>query len=386
MHSKRKKIKFIDLFAGVGGFHYGITKSTQGRGRTNPLSRRDQSVLRGGSVGRWRDEQPTYDCVYANEWDKYANSVYKKHFGECDDRDITAVATSEIPDHDLLCAGFPCQAFSYAGKKKGFSDTRGTLFYEVARIASDKRPRCLLLENVKGLLSHRSGETFQTILRVLADLGYRVEWQVLNSKHFGVPQNRERIFIIGYLGEFSRRKVFPIERKDGESDEKAEMIYWQNKRDGWVHKKRATVKSITGQQEYSRKTWLKEITSGESISQRVYDSSGVAKTIHGTGGGVGAKTGLYAVPHPIRFLNRNQKNFDKRAMTVDTSNSTGIKQGTRIRRLTPKECERLQGFPDDWTKYGVDGEEMSDTQRYKMMGNAVTTSVITAIIDKIAYN
>lgn len=157
-------MRYIDLFAGIGGFHL---------------------ALKG------------HECVYANEWDKNANLVYKEKFGTCDDADIRTINTSEIPDHELLCAGFPCQSFSYAGKRKGMEDTRGTLFFEIARILKDKRPRYFLLENVKGLLSHDSGKTFQTILGVLTDLGYDVEWKVLNSRFFGLPQNRERVFIIG---------------------------------------------------------------------------------------------------------------------------------------------------------------------------------------------
>src|SRR3990167_9297486 len=171
-------MKFIDLFAGVGGFRYGIEKAKD------------------------------WECVYSNEWDKYANSVYRKHYGECDNRDIRAV--DSFPDFDLLCGGFPCQAFSVAGKRGGFDDTRGTLFFEIARILKHKRPRYLLLENVKGLLSHDQGKTFQTILGVLSDIGYGVQWQVLNSKDFGVPQNRERVFIIGNLRGASRPQLFPI--------------------------------------------------------------------------------------------------------------------------------------------------------------------------------
>ena len=278
-------IKYIDLFAGVGGFRVGINKA-----------------------------HPNWECVYSNEYDKYANSVYKKHYERCDDRDIRTVKTEEIPDHDLLVGGFPCQAFSVAGKRRGFEDTRGTLFFEIARIAKQKQPRLLLLENVKGLLSHDSGNTFKTILRSLDELGYDCQWQVLNSKDFSVPQNRERVFIIGHLRGTSRPEVFPIRG--------------------------------------SNSNHLEEITKGVSDAQRIY-STKQAKSLKGLGGGLGAKTGLYKIDN------------------------------LKIRRLTPIECERLQGFPDNWTKYGHDNKEMSDTQRYKMMGNAVTTTVVTAIIKKL---
>jgi DNA (cytosine-5)-methyltransferase 1 len=285
------------LFAGIGGFHYG---------------------LRGNK------------CVYSNEWDKYANSVYRKHFGECDNRDIRTVDADEIPTFDLLCGGFPCQSFSIAGKRKGFSDTRGTLFFEIARILNEKRPRLCLLENVKGLLSHDNGNTFKTIIATLDDLGYDLQWQVLNSKDFGVPQNRERIFIIGHLRGTPRPKVFPIQS---------------------YHREVAfrPVTASAGRNRSSGNNYVNEI-------QR----------------------------YPLKFLQRNQKNIEgDYAFTVDSINTGGIKQGMNIRRLTPIECERLQGFPDQWTQYGADGELISDTQRYKMCGNAVTTNVITAIAERL---
>jgi len=222
--------------------------------------------------------------------------------GECDGRDIRTVPSEEIPDHDLLCAGFPCQSFSVAGKRGGFEDTRGTLFFEIARILRDKRPRHLLLENVKGLLSHQEGETFQTILGVLADLGYRCEWQVLNSKYFGVPQNRERVFIVGRLGGEGRPEVFPI----GEN--------------------------------------------GKRIDETLSNEQRKQTRIGGDTASIDTRTGSTARGQHL------------------------IKQNElKIRRLIPIECERLQGFPDNWTK-GV-----SDTQRYKTLGNAVTVNVVEAI-------
>lgn len=176
-------VRFIELFAGIGGFRLGLEKAGK------------------------------FECVYANEFDKYAAQIYEKNFGEKPDtRDIREVSSEEIPDHELLTAGFPCQSFSVAGKRGGFADTRGTLFFEIARILRDKRPNYFLLENVKGLLSHESGKTFQTIIGVLTDIGYDLQWEVLNSKGFGVPQNRERVFIIGHLRTLPRPKVFPIGR------------------------------------------------------------------------------------------------------------------------------------------------------------------------------
>jgi DNA (cytosine-5)-methyltransferase 1 len=371
---KESIIRFIDLFAGIGGFRYGLEKASQ-----------------------------HFKCVYSNEWDKYASSIYKQHYGEIDTRDIRTVKANEIPDHDLLCGGFPCQAFSVAGKRKGFDDTRGTLFFEIARIVSAKRPRYLLLENVKGLLSHDEGKTFQTILGVLSDLGYRVEWQVLNSKHFGVPQNRERVFIVGYLGGFGGRKVFPL---GGGSKE--------------VNKTKKLPEQISNtlrtnySNAHSNETYigeLQEITKGKSQGARVYKTEGIAQTMSSVGGGQGAKTGLYAIRRgrsddpwvkarvsptirteakaDVRAVltpDREQKRQNGRrfkeigdpSFTLTGQDKHGIYDGVRIRRFTPTECARLQGFPDSWH------EGLSDTQAYKCYGNAVTTNVIEAIGRRIA--
>src|SRR5690606_37404718 len=181
--------------------------------------------------------------------------------GEVDWEDITEVTDSEARELrgkvDLITGGFPCQAFSFAGKRRGFEDTRGTMFFEIARIAKQIEPRFLLLENVKGLLSHDKGRTFAIILSTLDELGYDVEWQVLNSKDFGVPQNRERVFIVGHSRRFPRREVFPITRTSGQT--------------------------------------RKELTRGLADAYRVYDPAGVARTLKAEAGGVGAKTGLYVV-------------------------------------------------------------------------------------------
>jgi len=174
-----KKIRFIDLFAGIGGFRYGLEKAgehiqEQRTSRDDIRPDGDKPDINSGQKGR--ESSNAFSCVYSNEWDKYAASVYKKHFGECDTHDITTVPASDIPDHDLLCGGFPCQSFSIAGKRGGFNDTRGTLFFDIARILKKKQPRLCLLENVKGLLSHDSGRTFKTILATLTELGYDVQW------------------------------------------------------------------------------------------------------------------------------------------------------------------------------------------------------------------
>ena len=202
------------------------------------------------------------------------------------------------------------------------------MFFEIARIAQQKQPRLLLLENVKGLLSHDKGQTFATILNTLDELGYDLQWQVLNSKDFGVPQNRERVFIIGHLRGTSRPEVFPI----GQGNEKH-----------------------TG-----------EDAQGNNIAHTLTNTD--------------KYRGSY-IRYPLKFIERNQRNIaGDYSFTVDGANTGGIKDGVRIRKLIPTECERLQGFPDNWT----DG--ISDTQRYKCLGNAVTTNVVTAIGERILHN
>lgn len=335
-------MKFIDLFAGVGGFHYGIEKAYENNIRTSEGSyaRHDKSGDN-GRVGGNTEQR----CVYSNEWDKYANSVYRKHFGECDQTDIRKVTAESIPDHDLLCAGFPCQSFSIAGKRRGFDDTRGTLFFDIARVLKAKQPWLLLLENVKGLLSHDNGNTFKTIISTLTELGYDLQWQVLNSKDFGVPQNRERIFIVGHLRGTARPQVFPI-------GEVYQILDGENKSNKRQTQTELSSSLRANPAKKADDTFIKE-TQKLPDAMRVRKTDGNSVTLKGLGGGLGAKTGLYQM------------------------------ENTKIRRLTPIECERLQGFPDNWTQYGADGELMSDTQRYKMCGNAVTTNVITEIAKRL---
>ncbi len=335
---------FIELFAGIGGFRYGLE-----------------------AVGDFR-------CVWANEKDKYANSVYRKNYGKCDSRDIRTVSTSDIPVAEMLVGGFPCQSFSIAGKRGGFEDTRGTLFFEIIRIAQEKRPSILLLENVKGLLNHEQGRTFGTILSALDEIGYNAQWEVLNTKNFGIPQNRERVFIVATLRGKCKREIFPIGEIGSLSD-------CENKRESKEEKRiSSTIDSRYGALRNSGETYIE--TKKIPQAYRINDIDGSACTLQGLSGGVGAKTGLYAIP--LKFLERNQKNYQgDYSFTVDSCNTGGIINNSRIRRLTPVECESLQSFPKNWTKYGHDGSEISDTQRYKMLGNAVSTNVIKVIGEKI---
>ena len=319
-------MKYFSTFSGIGGFELGIQKAC-----------------------------PEAVCVGYSEIDKYADAIYQYNFkGPKNYGDITKINGYQLPDFDLLVGGFPCQAFSIAGKRRGFEDTRGTLFFDLARILQAKRPRLFIFENVKGLLSHDGGRTFKTIIATLDELGYDIQWQVVNSKNFGVPQNRERIILVGNLRRAPRPKVFPIGLDETETTGRIKQI-------------------IGGCQGY-----------------RVYDPNGISTTLASEAGGLGAKTGLYAVPvlTPDRIHKRqNGRRFKSPTITASNyKHPTAVLDGIDIRKLTPVECERLQGFPDNWTKYGVmNGEvvEMSDSRRYKAMGNAVTTNVIEAVMRRI---
>ena len=561
-------MKYISLFAGIGGFDLALNR-----------------------LG--------HECVYANEWDKYAAQIYDKNFGHqesgeslqgtergsiqyrgdksdtkvgrkfqqskgIDTRDIRTVPTTDIPDHDLLVGGFPCQAFSIAGKRRGFDDTRGTLFFEIARILKDKQPKFFILENVKGLLSSRTTLTFDAILDTLStevtlnictpvptkewevttdnlsvyhqkiggtnglqknfisllektlptikklnyypiekmrqlglnenewvsslqqlssidslntgdipllekmvaingdfvllwknkleensnqqklstistetsltidlktcisalqelniilfitkqwklstnlwnkvksnsrkestfyvktfniiisqltELGYDLQWQVLNSKNFGVPQNRERVFIVGHIRGQPRPEIFPITGSNEENNEQVHPTLDANYYKGYSHQRK-----------------LMQIQGG-SQGYRVYDTDGVSSTLAGEAGGVGAKTGLYAIPtntklgydlaeekeDGIRLEHPNSKTARGRVIkgasqSLKTSAQVGVIDNMKIRRLTPTECERLQGFPDGFT------EGVSDTQRYKTLGNAVTVNVVYEVARRL---
>ncbi len=341
-------MKFIELFSGIGGFRLGLERAGNGgfASQDTVSQERCENVRDTGqghneATGSMRHSGQSpevgFRCVWANDNDKYACQIYRKHWGDREliEADIRTVDVDVISEHDLLCAGFPCQSFSIAGKRGGFEDTRGTLFFEICRVLRAKRPGYLFLENVKGLLSHDDGNTFQTIIRTLDELGYDCQWQVLNSKNFGVPQNRERVFIIGHLRGQPRPKVFPIREN------------------------------------------IEGINEGA-------DESPSVRTLQGGGHSGGHHSGMTLI-HTAYPESDGQKkgtilyksNFVGDYIEQDYAGSLRSNYHEQlvngIRRLTPLECERLQGFPDGWT------EGVSDTQRYKCLGNAVTVNVIEAI-------
>ena len=361
-------LKFFDMFAGVGGFRAGLERA-------------------GG-----------FECIGHCEIDKHADAAYRRLHNvkesEVFYEDATKIDASTMPEFDLLCAGFPCQSFSVAGLRKGFSDPRGTMFFEIARILRARRPAYILLENVPGLLSHDEGRTFATILHALCDLRYHIEFQVLNAKDHGVPQSRRRVYIVGYLDKRCAGKILPVRGSNPA----------------------ALIQVIGGRQDL-----------------RVYDPAGLAKTLLSRSGGSGGKTGLYfidlseskpqitdnarcltarydrgvskrsaegsgvllikeatkrgykeAVPGDsvnMSYANQNQKRGRVGkgvSNTIDTGCSQGVVTMTgRIRRLMPRECFRLQGFNDEQIDKLLEGS--SDSQAYKQAGNAVTVNVVHVV-------
>lgn len=442
------ELTFIEMFSGIGGFRKGL----------EPLG---------------------YKCLWANDFYKYANLIYKKNYGgkELDERNIKEIRTEEIPEHDLLTAGFPCQAFSIAGKRKGFQETRGTLFFHIVRVAEAKRPKILLLENVKGLLSAQKGYCFYKILQTLDELGYDVEWQVLNSKYFGIPQNRERVFIIGHLRGTSTKQIFPIGKTYQDIAKTSEETQGEGAR--------IRIANTLSARYYKdgSENLIQIGDKPESQVNRVYNTKGISPTLNANTGGRhipqikvhsmfprSSKSGKGGIGHltkdngttycidssncqaievkPLRWArtekgralrkkHRQETKIDNtpfgngcRELVESKEDVSGCVTGAinkdsllgnipnrRIRRLTPLECERLQGFPDEWTKYGyIKGETLdyenvygwdeykddddewheiwtvvgkqkliksikntvliSDTQRYKVLGNAISVPVI----------
>ena len=387
-----QKMKFLDLFAGIGGFRIGM-------------------------------ESSGHECIGFCEIDKFARASYKAIHdtkGEIELHDITTVSDDTIRGigHvDVICGGFPCQAFSIAGARRGFEDTRGTLFFEIARFASILKPRYLFLENVKGLLNHDRGNTFEVILSALDELGYDVEWQVLNSKNFGVPQNRERVFIIGHLRGGSGRKVFPL------SGDGAAITCEQPKinKVGNIRKKgksqsgdvvsidslAPTLCSTTTQKDPLKVLIENEIKQFGVLQPNfnqcgvVYETDGIAPTIRAyQGGGLEPKIRVkeatskgYAEAEVGDSVNLSHPNSKTRrgrvgkqvANTLLTGESQGvIEPDFRIRKLTPREYWRLQGFPD-WA-FDKAQEVNSNSQLYKQAGNSVTVNVISAIAQGLGGN
>lgn len=333
------EFRFIDLFAGIGGIRLGF-----------------QNI--GG------------ECVFTSEWDKFSKKTYAANFGEVPDGDITKITASSIPRHDVLLAGFPCQAFSNAGLRKGFQDTRGTMFFEIQRILAERRPAAFLLENVKQLRGHDGGRTLQTILNILRGetcaeipddvpmsdearkslgipLNYETDFAVLSATDFGVPQKRERIYIVGFS-----RKAFPDLSMEGFFD------------------------NLPGRKNCPALGEVLEENSAVpdkyTISDRLYDGHKRRRREHAEkGNGFGFSL------------------FDRESPYCNTISARYYKDGSEIlidqsdinrnpRKLTPRECARIQGFPEEFIVDAV-----SSSQAYRQFGNSVSVPVIESLAKRM---
>lgn len=381
----QNEIRYFSMFTGVGGFELGFGEANNIISQSEKWESKERGNRSSGEQGTQfynRSISPLrFIPVGFSEIDKYASELLKNKFPNTKNYgDATKIEPRELPDFDMLCGGFPCQAFSIAGKRRGFEDTRGTMFFEVARILEVKRPKIVFLENVKGLLNHNQGETFSVIIQTLDELGYDVQWMVLNSKFFGVPQNRERVFIIGSLRGESRPEILPFRAIDREDNEEGRgqlsstftSTYWKGWGGGRPLITHPTITGAIGRQGSSKEYMqslkaIHNIYGGFNEGARFTDISPTLRTPKGGG----------HLPMIMDLYNNKEHQDRSPTLTEPHHNTLRVREGMKIRRLTPTECERLQGFPDGWT------EGFSDTQRYKMMGNAVTTKVVGAIANKI---
>lgn len=306
-----KNYTFIDLFSGLGGFRLGLEKL----GAT---------------------------CVFSSEIDDNVKKVYQKNFGELPNGDITKIKAEEIPDHDILCAGFPCQPFSISGKQEGFEDTRGTLFFDVARIVEEKKPKIVFLENVKNFSTHDKGKTLKTVKKTLENLGYDFYVKVLNAADYGVPQSRERTYMIAVRKDLKNTFQFPKPKpltkflKDFLEDEPVDQSLFSEKEVSWNNNTDHTS---------NKPVRLGQVGQGRQ-GERVYGIKGTAITLSAHGGGTFSRTGGYLI-------------------------------NGKVRKLSPRECANIMGFPKT---YLIDE---SSNQAYKQFGNSVVVDVITAIAEEI---
>lgn len=308
-NNENAKYKAIDLFAGIGGIRLGFHQT--GKVKT----------------------------VFSSEWDRFSQKTYRANFGEVPEGDITKIESDSIPNHDILLAGFPCQAFSLAGKKLGLEDTRGTLFFDVARILEAKRPKAFLLENVKNLKSHDKGRTYAVIEESLNDLDYEITPMLFKARDFGPPQNRERIYIVGFDKTIDYGTDFKPPVKQGSS---------------------LNVGSILETDPYVQNF---------TISDRLWEGHQVRKRAHqrkGNGFGYSLFTGNS--PYTSTISARYYK--DGSEILID-------QPGKNPRKITPREAARLQGFPDNYVI------PVSNSQAYRQFGNSVCVPVINAIAEQV---
>ena len=306
---------FIDLFAGLGGFRLALE-----------------------SLGA--------RCVYSSEWDDPVRQVYVNNFGDIPEGDITKVDENSIPTHDILCAGFPCQPFSISGKRRGFEDSRGTLFFDVARIVKVKRPKIVFMENVKNFATHNGGRTLKAVKNTMEELGYSFYQKVLSAVDYGIPQKRERIYMICFrndlnINTFSYPKPFALKRHVEDfllDDETMLEELYVDRPDTYFNGIEDT--------KYSNKSIRLGIVNKGGQGERIYSTKGIAITLSAGGGGVFAKTGGYLI-------------------------------NGRTRKLHPRECARIMGFPDSYKICE------NKSQAYKQFGNSVVIDVLQLIAIEI---
>lgn len=302
---------FVDLFAGLGGFRIALE-----------------------SLGA--------KCVYSNEWDVPVQKVYAENFGEIPEGDITQVDENTIPDHDILCAGFPCQAFSISGKQRGFEDSRGTLFFDVARIVKAKKPKIVFMENVKNFTTHDAGKTLEVVKATMEELGYTFHQKVLNAVDYGVPQKRERIYMVCFRNDLNSKsfhypKPFELTHHVEDyllNDEAMVEHLYINRPD--------TYYNGVEDNSYSNKPIRLGIVNKGGQGERIYSTKGIAITLSAYGGGVFSKTGGYLI-------------------------------NGKTRKLHPRECARIMGYPDSYKICE------SANQAYKQFGNSVVIDVLQLI-------
>lgn len=327
-----KQIRSIDLFAGIGGIRMGF----------------DQVF--GNSI----------KTVFISEWDEYCQKTYYQNFGHSLEihGDITKVDEKEIPEFDICLAGFPCQAFSLAGQRKGFNDdykglSRGTLFFDVARICGYHKPKVIFCENVKGLKIHDHGRTFEIIVKTLEQLGYKVFFKILNSKDFGVPQNRERIYIVAFRNDIAP-SVFDFPKPIDQS-KKIKDIIEENPVPAKYYLSAVYLETLKRHKERHQ-------AKGHGFGYIIRDWDDVAGAI--VCGGMGKERNL--------IIDKRQTDFSKKE-----TNSKGPYNTEFVRKMTPREWARLQGFPDSFQL------TLADVHLYKQFGNSVTVPVIEAIAKQI---
>lgn len=314
--------KFVDLFAGIGGMRLGL-------------------------------EAAGLECVYSSEWDPHAQLVYQENFGEKPEGDITKIDANSIPDHDVLAAGFPCQPFSISGSKRGFEDTRGTLFFDILRVLETKKPSVVLLENVKFLQHHDSGNTLRVMLKHLDTLGYKVSWKTLNAKDFGLAQNRERVVVVGVLGG---KQYFDFDQLETGVDVNLRTMLDSRGDFDFLDKTDYTI--------IEKSLWKKQASGLIFVGHR-------NKSLRKSGVREGTAHLSRAHKQPNRIYH-----VDGKHPTLPSQEVSGrfwIYDEAGVRKLTIDECFRLMGFPDDFKKPGSLGD------LYQRIGNSIAVPMVTSL-------